>query len=179
LLADIGAADGNGDDLGARSEDGGTRLRKVAIFAGANQQPRRIGFPATRSESAVVMASDQGKGAKQVLKRGAARLRRGRSARLAAADRRDDLEPIAVNERHVVKPAARHDLAVMLDREAFVGEIEFREQLCNIPDLAETARTPVDDKFHQVQIEVDAMKEFYAACCHSQSASDIGRDCQG
>jgi hypothetical protein len=40
FLADVGAADGDGDDLGARGVDGFARLREVLVLAGADQQAR-------------------------------------------------------------------------------------------------------------------------------------------
>src|SRR5690606_37192552 len=41
----------------------------------------------------------------------------GAPGRLAAADRHDDLEAVARGERLAFVPAARHDLAVALDRD--------------------------------------------------------------
>jgi hypothetical protein len=38
ILADVGAADGHGDDLGARSIDGGARFGEILVLAGADQQ---------------------------------------------------------------------------------------------------------------------------------------------
>jgi hypothetical protein len=51
FLADVGAADGDRDDLGARGVDGFTRLREVLVLAGADQQARVIGLPAMTRES--------------------------------------------------------------------------------------------------------------------------------
>jgi hypothetical protein len=43
FLADVGAANRHGDDLGAGSIDGGARLREVLVFTGADQQARSVG----------------------------------------------------------------------------------------------------------------------------------------
>src|SRR5437870_13510767 len=43
---------------------------------------------------------------------------------LASADRDDDFERIAVGERGVRIAAARHDLAVLLHRDALSGKLE-------------------------------------------------------
>jgi hypothetical protein len=43
-MADVGTADGDGDDLGAGSVDGGAGLGKIAVLAGADQQARTVGL---------------------------------------------------------------------------------------------------------------------------------------
>ena len=47
----------------------------------------------------------------------------------AAADEVDDLDAVAVGERGAAYVAARHDVAVHLDRDAASAETERREQL--------------------------------------------------
>jgi len=40
MLADVGAPDGHGDDLGATGVDGLARLLEIDILAGTHQKPR-------------------------------------------------------------------------------------------------------------------------------------------
>src|SRR5690606_32823126 len=70
--------------------------------------------------------------------------------RSAAADGHDDLEAVAGRERLGVVPAARHDLAVALDRDPSAREPEFGEQRGDGAGRRQGPRIAVDDDgFHR------------------------------
>src|SRR5258706_16144351 len=62
---------------------------------------------------------------------------------LASADRDHDLDAVALREALVGKAAARHDLAVALDRQALAGELELVEELRDRGRSIELARCAV------------------------------------
>ena len=56
-----------------------------------------------------------------------------------AADGDNDLELVAVGQYLLAKPAARHDLAIALERHALAGEVQILEQLLAVERLFEAA----------------------------------------
>jgi hypothetical protein len=71
------------------------------------------------------------------------------AARSAAADRDHDFEPVAVGDRVRGELAARNDLAVALDCDAFACEAERFDELREAQRLGELATLSVDrDRDH-------------------------------
>jgi hypothetical protein len=48
ILADVGAANGDGDDLGARRIDRRPRLGEILVLAGADEKTRAVGLAGYR-----------------------------------------------------------------------------------------------------------------------------------
>jgi hypothetical protein len=62
----------------------------------------------------------------------------------AAAHRNHDLEPVTLGKALHGEAAARHDLAVPLERNAFSNEIQVRQELGAVEWLIELAALAVD-----------------------------------
>ena len=62
----------------------------------------------------------------------------------STADRDHDLEPVTVEQRLLSEAAARHDLAIALQRNALVGEAQLFDQLGDGEGIVEAAPLAVD-----------------------------------
>ena len=72
-----------------------------------------------------------------------------RRSKSTAADGNDDFELVAVSQHLFTMTAARHDLAVALERHALAGPLELLEQLPAVERLFKTASFTVDGKCNQ------------------------------
>jgi len=63
---------------------------------------------------------------------------------LATADGHHDFELIAIRKELFAEPAARHDLAVALERDALARQLESAEQLGTVERLLEYVAFAVD-----------------------------------
>jgi hypothetical protein len=66
----------------------------------------------------------------------------------AASDRNHDFQPVAVRQRRLGEPAARHDFAITLHRHALAREFELFEQGGNIGVGLETPGGAVNADFY-------------------------------
>ena len=77
-----------------------------------------------------------------------------------APDGDDDFEFVAVTEHLLAMPAARHDLAVTLERHALASEVELVEQLQAVKRLFEAASFAVNGKRDQCDVRASEHRNF-------------------
>src|SRR5690606_25961368 len=143
VLADVGAADGDGDDLGAGGLGGVAGLVEILELAGAGQQTGMEG-PA---------GDDQRIGSRDdihwpIMARAACGRNRRHRARSAAAQGVDHFDPVARRQRMGGMAAARHDLPVDLDRDPAPGQALGLQQRCDGGSGREAPRLSVEHDVH-------------------------------
>ena len=81
-------------------------------------------------------------------------------AESAAANRNNDLQPVATGKRRIGMLAARDDFAIFFNRDAFANQIKRFDQLTQGKRCRKAARFAVDMKFNHKTLLLSGGREF-------------------
>ncbi|MNE60136.1 hypothetical protein D3C80_1552650 [compost metagenome] len=124
-LAKVGAAHGEGDDLGTRGFDGQAGFFHVTVLAGTDQQTRLV---STTGQDERLVAANDAHGKSSVGVRYLQNSVATRPRLLAAADGVHHFDVVAVVQRGVCMLTARDDIQIEFDRHPASGQVQTGQQ---------------------------------------------------